>query len=62
MKAFFTLGSAGIYMMITIKYWENPPGVNCDTVVENYRENLPTLAYEELQIIFNAWKEYSDPV
>ena len=49
-------------MMITMKYWENPPGVNCDTVIENYSENLATLAYEELQIIFNAWKAYSDPV
>ena len=46
--AFFTLGSTSIYYMITMKYWENPPGVNCDTVIKNYGENLPTLAHQEI--------------
>ena len=48
MLGFFTLGSTSIYYMITMKYWENPPGVNCETVLKNYSENLATLAHQEI--------------
>ena len=48
MVVFYSLGALGIYMMMTMKYWEDPPGVNCQNVIDNYSENLATMAFDEL--------------
>ena len=30
MHLFFLFGTSSIYFMIVLKYWETPPGVNCE--------------------------------
>ena len=48
---FFNFGADTLYESLTIKYWQNPPGVDCQTVIKNYASDLPQLAYQETTII-----------
>ena len=38
---FFNFGANTLYSSLTIKYWQNPPGVDCQTVIKNYGSDLP---------------------
>ena len=44
--------------MMTLKYLAFPPGVSCKNVLDNYSENLPTLAHQELEIILTSFENY----
>ena len=60
MAFFYLVGSAGIYWMLTYKYLTYSPGVSCQNVLDNYYDHLPTLANQELGIIFNAYDHYGN--
>ena len=55
---FYRAGSTGIYFMMTLKYLAFTPGVSCKNVLNNYSENLPTLAHQELEIISSSFANY----
>ena len=48
---FFVTGAVCLYIALELKYWQNPPGINCELVLENYSKNLAQLAFEETNII-----------
>ena len=58
MYVFYRFASAGIYVMISVKYLQASPGISCKHVLDNYSENLPTLAYQELFVMMNVWSKY----